>query len=198
MPRVPNTRPTSIYWLFDARPETLVQHPDGRPFYCGKTVLKSNRRFAQHRNAALKHPTTPIAKWLNECGDHVRVQVMEHVVASDDWAARERFWISMIRLLYPGGANITAGGDGTPGNVQTAEARAKIGASKKGKKRKPFSAEWLASLSFSKKGKPKSAEHRLKTATAKTGKKRAPFSAEWRANLSAAQFARQARLRAAV
>lgn len=197
MPRIPNLRPTLIYWLVDIRPETLISHPSGRPFYCGKTILESKVRFAQHQRAALKYPSKPIAKWLHKCGEHIRIQTMEMVIALDDWAARERFWISTIRLLHPGGANITAGGDGTPGNVQTAETRAKIGASKMGKKRAPFSVEHLANLSSSKKGKPKSAAHRLATAAAKTGKKRAPFSAEWRANLSAAQRARQASSRAA-
>lgn len=251
MPRVLRHVPTNIYWLIDVRPETLIEWPKGRPFYCGKTIFDVDVRFAHHRNALQRYPNRPVSQWLKVCEGHVRVQRMEVVPFGESWVEREQFWILTLRTLYPGGANITSGGQGTPGNVHTRETRArmsaakkgrnlspehcakisavhrgrkrpvetgrrisnalktsessiayhasrvgqkqsivtrnKIGASKIGKKRKPFSKEHLAALSASKKGRVVTVEHRAKISAAKTGKKRDPFSPEWRANLSASQ-----------
>jgi hypothetical protein len=187
MPRRPNARPTLIYWLFDMRLQAIVQCPRGRPFYCGKTVFEPHVRLNQHRAAANKHRHRPVAKWINSCGDFVRIQVMESVPITADWVEREKHFIATLRFLYPGGANVTEGGQGTTGNIMSMETRAKIGLSKVGKKRKPFSIDHSARLSAALRGREISSEHRAKIAMSKIGKKRKPFSIEWRANLSAAR-----------
>ena len=75
------------------------------------------------------------------------------------------------------------------------ETRAKISASKTGKKRGPMSEEWKAKLSAANKGKtnpnkgkklgPLSVETKAKISASKTGKKRGPMSEEWKAKISA-------------
>lgn len=160
MPRNSNARPTLIYWLFDTRPETLVTWPNGRPFYCGKTVEGAKVRLKNHRSVARKYPNRPISQHLNACGIHVRIQIMEIVPASCDWSNRERFFISTIRLLYPGGANTTDGGEGAPGLVQSREHRAKLSAAHAGKK---LSAEHRANMV----GRPFSLETRARMSAAK-------------------------------
>ena len=129
-----NDRPTTIYWLIDVRPETQqATRSAGFPFYCGKTVDTPAQRLASHRQSARINPHRPISKWLNACGEHVRVQIVATVPADGDWSAAERRWIEVLRLHFPGGANANAGGQGTPGMIHTAEARAKIGAAQKGR-----------------------------------------------------------------
>jgi len=195
MPRVPNTRPTVIYWLIDVRPETLVVWSNGLPFYCGKTVIKPALRYSKHRSDARKHPERTIAKRIHECGDHIRMQTMEVVTFGSDWGEREKFWIHTIRLLYPNTVNKTSGGQGMPGYIPSPETRAKRSTSLKGR---VFTAEHRARIGLasanrspdvcvrigaSQKGKTISAEHRLKLSSAGLGKKR---SAETRARMKAA------------
>jgi hypothetical protein len=197
MPRLPNTRPTSIYWLFDMRPETLVEWPKGRPFYCGKSIYDPPSRLRDHRASARKYPNRLISIWLNNCTVHVRVQTMEIVPPDGDWRERERFWIHTIRLLHPGGANIANGGEGAPGLIHTPDTRMKIGKASSARKRTPFSEEARARMSAAHLGKklgPRSPEHnakfqrrcsdetREKISAALKGKKR---SAAHRAKLSA-------------
>lgn len=212
MPQQKNTKPTSIYWLFDMRPETLVEYPNGRPFYCGKTVKDATARLVKHRAVARECPHRPIATWLNECGDYVRVQVMEIVSAGDDWAARERHWIATLRLLYPGCANVTDGGQGAPGVIPSQSRREKVRAALTGKKHSPerrarFSAamrgkkpsvETLAKLSISRTGKKRSVEARARMSAAQKGRpgnKGLVHSAEARANMRAAAIHREQRKR---
>lgn len=198
MPRVPNTRPTFIYWLFDLRPETLALHGSkGWPFYCGKTIESVIQRVKNHRAVARKHPNRPVSKWLNACGDSVRFSIIEVVSSSDDWRERERFWIKTIRLFYPGGANVTDGGEGTPGLVQSSEHRAKISAAHKGRKLSPerrakmcgrvVSAETRAKISAASKGRKHSPETCTKISAGHKGKQK---SDETRSRMSAAQKGR--------
>lgn len=167
MSRIPNTRPTLIYWLIDIRPDTLINRPNGRPFYCGKTVFPVLTRLKNHRVDMMRHPQRPISSWLKECGENVRVQVMEIVPPSLRWSERERFWIYTIRLLYPGGANISDGGEGAPGYVFPAELRAAMSAFRKGK---PHSPQHRAKIGAANRRRVVSLETRLKIAAARRGK----------------------------
>lgn len=185
MPRIPNTRPTSIYWLYDMRPETIAMGwKNGFPFYCGKTVQKVTNRLLMHRKDAVRFPDRLSSKWINACGSHIRVETKEIVPADGDWIERERFGILTLRALYPGGANTSAGGEGVPGAVCSPEKRAKLRAANLGKK---LSAEHRAKLIASVKGKKRSVEFcaklsnrvisdetRAKISAAKLGKKRSP------------------------
>ncbi len=168
MARRKNTRLTHIYWLVDVRPEILAIWPQGLPFYCGKTVLGPEVRLAMHKRDMARHPNRPCASRLRECGEHVRVHTVEIVSANVSWAAREKFWIWILRGQYPDCVNVSDGGQGAPGHVHTDAARAKMSASRTGK-----------SLS---------AEHRAATSA---GRKGIVFSDEQRANMRAAQIGKK-------
>lgn len=151
-----NDRPTTIYWLVDVRPETQqAVRSIGFPFYCGKTVNTPEFRLQSHRQSARINPHRPVSKWLNACGEHVRVHVVATVPADGDWSAAERRWIEVLRYSFPGGANANSGGQGTPGMIHTAEARAKIGAAHKGK---TVSAETRMLIGAASKGRKHSLE----------------------------------------
>lgn len=201
MARRRNDRPTIIYWLIDIRPSILAQWPDGLPFYCGKTVLGVKARFNLHMYDA-RRVNRPSAVRLRECGDHVRVQIMETVAPTGDWVDAEKRWIFALRLKFPDSVNITSGGQGAPGHIRTAETCARISAAKKGK---PKSPEHKAKLSAALKGKTLSTEHRAAMSAGRTGKsltaahraatsagrKGIVFSAEQLANMRAAQLGKK-------
>ncbi|KRQ11648.1 hypothetical protein AOQ73_06120 [Bradyrhizobium pachyrhizi] len=167
MPRVLNTRPTSIYWLFDMRPETLVVWPNGLPFYCGKTVSDPVVRLQEHQRDANRHPTRAVSARIIECANHIRVQVIEIVPAAADWRECERRLIRALRLLHPGGANISDGGEGTPGVVHSQEARAKMSAAGKGRK---FTPEHRARIGDANRRRMVSDETRAKMSIARMGR----------------------------
>lgn len=145
-----NTKSTCIYWLVDTR--------TGTPFYCGKTVYPTERLNGHLRDAKF-YPDRPVAKYLNDCGEHIRLDVMETVAPDGDWCAAEKRWIEVLRNRFPMHAtNVTNGGSGVPGYIFTDADRRKISAGNKGKTR---SAETRAKISAGNIGKPKSAEHRV-------------------------------------
>lgn len=197
MPRISNTRPTTIYWLVDVRPEILLAHPNGKPFYCGKTVKDVTNRIQGHRAAARMYPNRPVCRRLKECDGCERIDIIEVVQPTDDWRERECFWIATLRHLYPDCVNISTGGDGVPGLVHSAETRAKWSAQRSGKKRGPLSAETRAKIGAANKGrlvsdavrakrselaKNRTPEHRAKISAANSGKK---LTNEQRAKISA-------------
>lgn len=158
--RLRNDRATSIYWLVDVRPETLTAYPNGCPFYCGKTVKPIERRLCHHRHTATRAPEKILSRKLKECGEHVRTVLMETVPASVDWAARERHWIALLRASFPGCCvNVTDGGNGAPGMVQSSFTREKIRGSLRGK---PHTAERNAKRSAALTGRKASEETRAK------------------------------------
>lgn len=131
MPRRPNARPTNIYWLIDMRSETIsTDWPNGKPFYCGKTVQSATKRLTGHRLTAVHFPTRRISQALIECGQYVRVHVVEVVPSTHDWAMRERSWISILRYVNPSCANVSNGGDGAVGMIHSDESRRKMSIAK--------------------------------------------------------------------
>lgn len=205
MPRIINTRPTSIYWLIDIRPETLATAPKGRPFYCGKTVYPLKVRLNNHRRYAENHPSRPLSICINTCAKHLQISAMEIVPPGSDWIVRERHWIALLRGSFPGVVNVSDGGAGAPGNVHSIETRAKISAAITGKKRsietrmrisaaqrgkpgKGLSSEARAKVSAARKGVKFSDEHRAKLSAINTGKKQ---SVEHRAKIGAAHKGRR-------
>lgn len=178
MARRKNTRPTFIYWLADTR--------TGVPFYCGKTVLPLHQRLACHRYEAA-HGTRRVHQKVRECGEHIRIDHVEIVAVGDDWSAREKFWIRILRGINSDCCNAADGGAGAPGWIPTAEQRAKIVATWKGRKHSP---ETRAKISAFLTGRKRSPESVAKSAAGVRGKK---HSAESIANMRAAQRARPPR-----
>jgi hypothetical protein len=167
MRRRPNDRPTNIYWLVDMRPETIAAGwHSGRPFYCGKTVDQPIIRLGKHRGSARQYPKRPVSEMLRQCGEQVRIQIMEVVPVGGDWVACEKRWIRTLRFSFPDIVNVSNGGEGPTGIIRTAEYRAKISKSLTGKKLSP---EHRAKCRAAKVGQIISAEHRAKISAAKMG-----------------------------
>jgi hypothetical protein len=186
MPRCKKSLPTSIYWLLDVRPETLITWPNGKPFYCGKTVAPVNERLSDHKYTAIKFPRRPVSRRLAECGDFVRIHVVEVVPADGDWVESERRWIVQIRHMFPESVNVSLGGDGPAGMIHSAETRARMSAAGLGRKMPPghgakiaakirgrkMSAEQLARMSAAQRGRARTPEQRAKISATLTGRKR--------------------------
>lgn len=201
MARRKNDRPTVIYWLIDVRPSVLAISPDGLPFYCGKTVLGVKARFNLHLFDA-RRTNRPSAVRLRECGNHVRIQIMETVPPEGNWVDAERRWISILRSKFPESVNVTNGGQGAPGHIHTDAARAKMSAARRGKavsaehraklsaalKGRKLSAEICAKMSTNRMGKPLSLAHRAATSA---GRKGIVFSAEQLANMRTAHLGKK-------
>jgi hypothetical protein len=167
MPRKPNTKPTTIYWLVDVRPETLTTRPNGLPFYCGKTIQAPHERLKRHKNAAERFPGRAISQRLAACANHVRIHVVEIVSTSDDWSDKEKRWIELLRATFPGVVNTTNGGQGAPGLIHSVGTRKAISAKLLGRK---HNAARVANISAAVKGckmPPRSPEHCAKIAANK-------------------------------
>lgn len=103
-------RATLIYALADE---------DGCIRYVGKTVRTLASRLGQHRRAA-RRGRLPVNRWLRK--HDASIDLLEIVAPSDDWAARERYWIK----LFPNLLNLTEGGEGLAGHRFTDEHKANI------------------------------------------------------------------------
>lgn len=119
MARRPLTSPTTIYWLYDTRPETIAKGwVEGYPFYCGKTIHAPEKRFGQHKSTAWRTRTKPVSLMILACGPFVEIRTIEVVPVSEDWQQREQHWIAVLRKLNPACTNVCDGGEGLPGYIR--------------------------------------------------------------------------------
>lgn len=88
------------------------------------------------------------------------MHVVATVPAGDDWCAAEKRWIEVLRTHFPGGANITLGGQGASGMVHGQEMRTKISAIHKGKTVSPETRARIGAASRGRKHPPESIERR--------------------------------------
>lgn len=190
MPRRKNTEPTSIYWLQDIRPETIAAGwAQGLPFYVGKTIRKPEYRLKAHVHSAAKRSRGKVGARILECDGYVRIVTLETVSPDEDWCAREKYWIATSRRMFPGHiVNVSDGGAGAPGMVQSSEHRAKISAGVRGRKHTDESRAKMRMVSVGRKPSPEaiekaaavcrgrrlSPEHRAKVSAAMSGKKKSP------------------------
>jgi hypothetical protein len=207
MRRRRDTRPTVIYWLTDTR--------TGVPFYCGKTVLLPERRLLAHRYDA-KNGTTRVNVRVRECGEHIRVDTMEVVPTGADWGAREKWWISTLRIINPNCCNTVDGGAGVPGRIPSEETREKMSAWQRGRKLtsehrekirqimlgKTWPTERIERMRANKRGISPSPEARAKISAANRGRpskyKGVPRTDEVKAKISAATTGKLKRVRRVV
>lgn len=121
--RIGNQRSVLIY--------ALTYPGTDRPRYVGKTVRSPRKRHNEHIMDAMRNPRLPVHRWIRslyERGMWSCLWHLERVPESDDWAARERYWINKFRAEGHDLLNLTEGGEGLPGHVHSAEARAAIAA----------------------------------------------------------------------
>lgn len=108
----------------------LCEYPGWRIRYVGKTVRYANARLKQHLREAEKKSHRPVCRWISKrkaAGLAIGLKHLEWLNPSDDWAARERYWIERLRAEQCDLLNLTAGGEGTC-YPKSAEHRAKIAA----------------------------------------------------------------------
>lgn len=120
--------------------------PDGTPFYIGKGRGRRATDFvarnAHHKNITAKYGIKNILVSKHEC-------------SSEEFAfALEVGMIKCFKRMGVTLVNMTDGGEGPCGAIVSAETRAKMSASRTGKKLPPHSDERRAKNSASKKGKP--------------------------------------------
>jgi hypothetical protein len=182
--------------------------PDGTPFYVGKgTGRRAHRLILESRNP---HHQNIVKKYGAD-----NIEVLSFPRESEVHAlADEIQWIKVLREAGYGLCNQTDGGDGSSGcspSIETiakrvakikgrkhsAEAIARMSASRIGKKRPPFSDEWLSNISVGLKGNKHllghkhSDESRAKMSAALKGKPNGRLgtkhSPETKAKMSASQ-----------
>lgn len=86
--------------------------------YVGKTVRSPRKRHNEHIMAALNNPRLPVHRWvasLYKRGMWSCLWHLERVPEGQDWAARERHWITKFRAEGHDLLNLTDGGEGLPG-----------------------------------------------------------------------------------
>lgn len=184
--------------------------------YVGFTSKSIEERWKKHCMDATKYMSSYVFhKAIRKYG--VEAFSVETIYTGDDWkhtlqVMEPKFITEYNTYIHNNGEgyNMTMGGEGsvgfhhTPenilkmskdkqgmgkGRIHSEETKEKIRQSHMGKKREPFSAEWLENMSKASKGRkrePFSAEHRQKLSEAQRGVKRGSPSEETRKKLSEA------------
>lgn len=158
------------------RPEAVAAGwPNGKPFYCGKTVKIPEQRLSQHRHRR----TSKVGIRLQECGKFIQMNIVQIVPFDQDWIACERHWIRILRLMHPDCLNVSDGGEGPAGVVPSPVARARMSAAHMGKVNSP---ESIARAAASRRGMKMPPEAVAKSAAWRRGQK---HSLESRAKMKA-------------
>lgn len=145
--------------------------------YVGKTTMLLNQRMASHRCA-----DTVIGKAIRKYGwENFNVEVLEECETAEQLNEREIFWIAALNCKTPNGYNRSNGGDGPTGYSHSDEARAKLSAAGKGRKKSP---EHRAKIGAGNRGKKQTPEAKAKIAVAHKGKN---LSATTKTKLSVAE-----------
>jgi hypothetical protein len=160
-----------IYALHDPR--------SGELRYIGKSsngLQRPRSHVYPNENRQRSHRAHWIKALLAE-GLRPEIVVLEEYENGDGLAEMEQLAIAHYRSMGFRLTNQTAGGEGAPGMIHSAETRAKMSASKKGKPAPPRSAEHIAKIAAwnrSRIGKRLSDETRANMRAAHTGLKHSP------------------------
>jgi hypothetical protein len=157
----------NIYYVY------VIYRPDGHPCYIGKGKHKRWLKHFKHcRNPHLKNILDLAA--LN--GQPIWVRQIAWDLTAEQANALERKFIAAVGRKGAGGplANMTDGGEGTPGLAMSEEHKAKIGRAHLGMKRSP---ETCAKLSTAIKGRRYTPEQRARMGRPKG----IPHTEEWKA-----------------
>ena len=149
--------------------------PDGTPFYAGKgngrRLNMFHRRNQHHKNIVEKYGRRNILIGRLDCSDES--------IAFD----LEMGLIKCIKRMGIELTNLTDGGHGPSGLIVTPEQRAKISATLTGRPGRPWTEEAKAKVGAANRGKKRTPEQR-----AKMGRKNRFVSDETRVKLSAAAY----------
>jgi len=109
----------------------LCEYPSWEPRYVGKTIQHIHERHKAHIRAAKRGGRLPVHFWLRKkiAGrEWLAIKLIERVPAGDDWAGRERHWITAFRASGFRILNLTNGGEGLSGHTFTDEHKSRIAA----------------------------------------------------------------------
>lgn len=133
--------------------------------------LTAEEHFVAHQLLVKMHPESSKLLWA--------ISAMRH--ATKRHARNNRMYGWLRRRFAEAISKATSGLKRSP------EARARMAAAARGRKRKPHTAETRAKMSAAAKGRPKSAAHRAALSAAKQGTVRGPHSEETKQKMSASQ-----------
>ena len=149
--------------------------PDGTPFYAGKgqgrRLLMFHKRNQHHKNVVAKYGRKNILIGKLDCSDESTAFDLEMGL------------IKCIKRMGIELTNLTDGGHGVSGLMVTPEQRAKISATLTGRPGRPWTEEAKAKVGAANRGKKRTPEQR-----AKMGRKNRFVSDETRIKLSAAAY----------
>jgi hypothetical protein len=149
--------------------------PDGTPFYAGKgngrRLNMFHRRNQHHKNIVAKYGRRNILIGRLDCSDESTAFDLEMGL------------IKCIKRMGIELTNLTHGGHGPSGLIVTPEQRAKISATLTGRPGRPWTEEAKAKVGAANRGKKRTPEQR-----AKMGRKNRFVSDETRVKLSAAAY----------
>lgn len=122
--------------------------------YIGRTSMTLRLRWKAHKEQALKNDSQiPVHRWIREVGaENITIMPLFQDLDSARLDEAERFLISQCRRMGLPLLNVSSGGPGTSGVLQSRETRQKRSAALSGRTRPPRSPEWCARLSESRKG----------------------------------------------
>lgn len=134
--------------------------------YVGQTKMRLNRRWQAHRSAAERYEHRPFCCAIQKHGSDVfEIRELAIVQSKESANSLERIWIILLRSTErPCGYNLTLGGDGGLGYVQSQETKDKRAVALRGKKRSARSRERISQGLM---GKVVSPETRAKQRVAK-------------------------------
>jgi group I intron endonuclease len=174
--------------------------PSGKR-YVGFTSAGADQRWAAHVRDAKSDSDFPLHRAIRKYGPESFTRTLLERMTTEAGAKRaEQLWIKELGT-FVGGYNATLGGDGNTGWIPSAETRARMSESQRGRKHSPetrakmaeskrgvvFSQDTCAKISKATRGKKRSLEACAKIGDAKRGTKHSP---ETRARMSASAIGR--------
>jgi hypothetical protein len=187
-----------------------LHHDDSSRLYVGRSSSGLQRAAEHGKNWYMKgREHYPVVCWINKLRSNNKeyeVVVLEKHTNVESLNEAERFYIAYFRSLGVAMLNCTDGGDGISGYAFSAETRAEMSRTRRGR---PASEDTRRRLAVANKGKKMSADAIARTRAAHLGKKRSAetclrlaiahrgktLPATQRAKISAANLARWAIVR---
>jgi len=113
----------------------LIEHVATGRRYVGKSVDVQKRLGRHFSSSTFSHSSSLVHKAIAKYGRSAfRVVVLEDCSSEEEATAREILWIRELNTKAPSGFNLTDGGEGSSGHAPTPEARARMAASRVGRK----------------------------------------------------------------
>jgi hypothetical protein len=136
------------------------------------------KRYRAHLRDARRGEKSHKATWLRTLfarGLAPSIQILETGVPFLAWQETEQWYIRASRMTGFSLTNICDGGEGSLGFIPSLETRMKLSEAHKGRKCAPFSAEHRAKIGATSKGRKHSAEARARISAAVSGENHPNF-----------------------